>query len=80
MGRSKGHIPVRTCVSCWARRSKQDLVRFVLDQEDRLVQDDAFRMKGRGAYTCKREMCMEGAGNVKKIHKSLRRLSMKGSR
>jgi len=79
MGRSSGHLPMRTCVSCRAKRIKRDLARFVLDQEGRPVQDHAFRMKGRGAYTCKREMCMEGAGNFKKIHRALRRLSTRDS-
>jgi predicted RNA-binding protein YlxR (DUF448 family) len=76
----KGHIPVRKCVSCGARRRKQDLMRFVLDEGDRLVQDQAFRRQGRGAYTCRSETCMDGSDNVKKIQKALRRLSVRGSR
>jgi predicted RNA-binding protein YlxR (DUF448 family) len=80
MGKRKGHIPVRTCVFCGAKRSKHDMVRFVLDEEGGLVQDHAFKMEGRGAYTCKSETCMGELGNGKKILKVFRRLSVKGSR
>ena len=79
MGKRKGHIPVRTCVSCGAKRSKHDMVRFVLGEEGALVQDDAFRMEGRGAYTCKTEACMGELGSSKKRVKVFRRLSAKGS-
>jgi len=80
MGKRKGHIPVRSCVVCGAKRSKHDMVRFVLDEEGGLVQDDAFRMEGRGAYTCKSEACMGELGNSKKRVKVFRRLSARGSR
>jgi predicted RNA-binding protein YlxR (DUF448 family) len=78
MGKPKGHIPVRTCASCGARQNKQDLVRFVLDEQDRLILDQAFRMEGRGAYSCKRKECMERLENSR--HKAFRRLSKRVSR
>ena len=80
MGKRKGHIPVRTCVSCGAKRSKHDMVRFVLGEEGELVQDDAFRMEGRGAYTCKSEACTGALGNGEKRVRGFKRLSAKGSR
>lgn len=80
MVKRKGHIPIRTCVSCGAKRSKGDMVRFVLGRDGGLVQDLAFRMEGRGAYTCKKETCVEELESGRKLLKVLRRLSAKGSR
>lgn len=80
MGKRKGHIPVRTCVSCGAKRSKQDLVRFVLDPQGGLLRDQAFRKEGRGAYTCDRETCVEALGSIKRIRRAFRRLSARGLR
>ena len=59
MGKGRGHIPIRTCVSCGAKRPKKDLVRLVLDKEGRLVKDYSGRAQGRGAYVCEKESCME---------------------
>jgi predicted RNA-binding protein YlxR (DUF448 family) len=79
MGKGKGHVPVRTCVSCGAKKSKADLVRFVLDPGGSgLVQDEGHRLEGRGAYTCKTKTCLDGLRKSKKIGKAFRRLS--GSR
>ena len=59
MRRREGHIPVRTCVSCGAKRSKMDLIRLVLDAEGRVVRDDSGRRPGRGAYVCPVKTCWE---------------------
>ncbi|MBN2032920.1 MAG: DUF448 domain-containing protein [Deltaproteobacteria bacterium] len=79
MGKGKGHVPVRTCVSCMAKRRKQDLARFVLNAEGRLIFDEASSMKGRGVYTCKTGNCMDGLKNGRKILRAFQRLSTKGS-
>ena len=76
MGKGKGHVPMRTCVSCGAKKSKADLVRFVLDRGGGgLVQDEGHRLEGRGAYTCKAKTCLNGVGKSKKTGKAYRRLS-----
>lgn len=59
MGKSRGHIPIRTCISCGAKRPKKDLVRLSSDKEGRLVKDYSHKMNGRGAYVCDKESCME---------------------
>jgi predicted RNA-binding protein YlxR (DUF448 family) len=59
MGKGRGHIPIRTCISCGAKRPKKDLVRLSLDGEGRLVKDYSYKMQGRGAYVCNEESCME---------------------
>lgn len=59
MGKHRGHVPVRTCVSCRTRMSKQDLVRMVLDDRDRIVIDRDGKGKGRGIYICRNKECMD---------------------
>lgn len=59
MGKSKGHIPIRTCLSCGAKRSKGELIRLGLTPENRLVRDDQGTWQGRGAYVCKNKSCWE---------------------
>jgi predicted RNA-binding protein YlxR (DUF448 family) len=70
MGRGKGHVPVRTCVSCGAKRSKKEMLRFVLGEDKELVRDDSGHRAGRGAYACKGSSCVErlmDRGRVEKI-------------
>jgi predicted RNA-binding protein YlxR (DUF448 family) len=59
MSRGKGHVPVRTCVSCRAKRSKKELLRFVLGEDRRLKRDDSGHGAGRGAYVCRDPSCVE---------------------
>jgi uncharacterized protein len=57
--RAKGHIPVRTCISCGRKRSKIDLIKLITDDENRLVRDNSGRIKGRGGYVCNAQPCLE---------------------
>jgi predicted RNA-binding protein YlxR (DUF448 family) len=76
MGKGKSHVPVRTCVSCGAKKSKAELIRFVLDPGGGgLLQDKERRLQGRGAYACGTEACLDALRNSKKIGKALRRHS-----
>jgi predicted RNA-binding protein YlxR (DUF448 family) len=59
MGKGRGHIPMRTCISCGAKRPKKDLIRLGLDKEGRLVKDYSCKIHCRGAYVCDEESCME---------------------
>jgi hypothetical protein len=59
MGRGKGHVPVRTCVACGAKRDKKEMVRFVVTQEKTLMRDDSGHGAGRGAYACRVSACVE---------------------
>ena len=69
MSRGKGHIPVRTCVSCGAKRSKKEMLRFVLGQDKQLVRDDSGHRTGRGAYACKVSSCIETLMNRRRLEK-----------
>ena len=59
MGKGKGHIPIRTCISCRSKRAKIDLIRLVIDEQGRIVKDISGKMPGRGAYVCKTRSCIE---------------------
>jgi predicted RNA-binding protein YlxR (DUF448 family) len=59
MGKDKRHIPIRTCVSCGAKRNKKELIRLVLDAQGVVIRDDSGKNEGRGAYVCKSKSCWE---------------------
>jgi hypothetical protein len=67
MSRGKRHVPVRTCVSCGAKRNKGDMLRFVLGWDRRPRRDESGRGDGRGAYACKESSCIEALMNRKRI-------------
>lgn len=50
----RGHLAIRTCRSCGRKAPKQEMNRFVLEQE-RLVEDD--QGKGYGLYCCPDTVC-----------------------
>jgi len=70
MSKSKGHIPIRTCVSCRTKMAKQDLVRLVLNGKNQMVIDSNGKGTGRGIYTCHEESCMKKVS----AHRTLNRL------
>ncbi|UCF56922.1 MAG: YlxR family protein [Deltaproteobacteria bacterium] len=72
MGKGKGHIPIRTCISCGAKRSKSELIRLVLNAENQLVRDDQGRWQGRGAYVCKSKSCREQLSKNRRLGRSLK--------
>ena len=59
MGKGRGHIPIRTCISCGAKHPKKDLVRLSSDGKGQLVKDYSYKMRGRGAYVCNKESCIK---------------------
>ena len=73
MGRYKKHIPVRTCISCGAKRAKSELIRLVLDSQGRVVRDDSGKGRGRGAYVCAKKPCWERLCRNVHINKAFRK-------
>lgn len=69
MGKGKGHIPLRTCIGCGAKKKKQDLIRLVLNDEGEVIRDHTGHAPGRGAYVCDSEAC----GRHPKMAMSLKR-------
>ena len=72
-GRNKGHIPIRTCISCGAKRNKNELIRLVLDAQGLVVQDGYGKGQGRGAYVCPRKSCWENLERGSRLMKAFRK-------
>ena len=72
MGKGRGHIPIRTFLSCGAKRSKSELIRLGLTPENRLVRDDQGTWQGRGAYVCRNKSCREKLSDNRRLGKAFR--------
>ena len=66
----KGHIPIRTCVSCGTRRRKRELLRLVLDAQGVVVVDKERKAQSRGAYVCPSEPCITLLGKSERLRKA----------
>jgi len=60
MNNPKGHVPERTCISCRSKKAKKELVRLVLDKDNRVIIDRFQKKEGRGIYLCDNDSCMAG--------------------
>lgn len=60
-----GRVPLRECVCCGSKNAKGDMTRIVISgrntEVEGVVKDDTGKQKGRGAYICKRNKCIEKA-------------------
>ena len=72
MGRGKGHVPVRTCICCGKRKSKNDLIRLVLTTGGKVVRDTEGRQGGRGAYVCDEEPCLTALKANRRLGRAFR--------
>jgi predicted RNA-binding protein YlxR (DUF448 family) len=72
MGRSRCHVPIRTCISCGSKGSKKDLIRLIPDMEGRLMKDLSGSMHGRGAYVCVTGDCLERLSKNKRLNRIFR--------
>ena len=55
-------ISQRTCIGCKTKKSKDELVRIIVDLKGNVVLDTEKSSKGRGAYLCKdKSSCLEKA-------------------
>lgn len=68
----KGHIPIRTCIGCGAKRSRKELIRLVLDADGLVVRDDSGKGRGRGAYVCPSNSCWKRLEKDKTLKKAFR--------
>ena len=72
MGKGKGHVPFRTCISCGSKRPKKELIRLALNREGGLVMDVSLKMGGRGAYVCKDRSCKERLFRNRRLNRLFR--------
>jgi len=73
MGKDKGHIPIRTCVSCGAKRNKKELIRLVLDAQGVIIGYDSGKGEGRGAYVCMSKSCWESLRKGRLLNRAFRK-------
>ena len=73
MRKARGHIPVRTCISCGRKSAKADMVRLVTDEDGFLILDPLMGKKGRGAYICNRAECGQDLLKNKRLQRIFRR-------
>jgi predicted RNA-binding protein YlxR (DUF448 family) len=50
--------PVRKCIGCGVKGTKNSLIRLVVDEENRVVWDLQQIKPGRGAYLCPARDCL----------------------
>jgi len=70
--RVKGHTPVRTCISCGVKYPKNELIKLIVNGENRLIRDNSGRIKGRGAYVCELRPCLERLFDNKRLNRHFR--------
>jgi predicted RNA-binding protein YlxR (DUF448 family) len=76
VGKGRGHTPIRTCVSCGAKKPKRELIRLAADEAN-LVRHDLGSGKGKGAYICDTQACREQlvkAGRLRRAFRGTKRL------
>jgi len=70
MRNKRVHVPIRTCISCGAKRSKGELIRIALNSRGVAVYDINSKTKGRGAYVCPNASCLEVLKNSKRLSRA----------
>ena len=65
-------MPIRTCIGCWGKFPKKDLLRFVRNAAGNLQTDSTGKLPGRGAYVCQSQACINITFKSQKINTHLR--------
>ena len=73
MRKNKGHVPLRTCISCGIKKDKGKLIRLVVDGNGILIWDDKGKERGRGAYVCPTTACWERLKKGNRLNRAFRR-------
>ena len=65
-------LPQRTCMGCYTKKDKKDLIRIVNNNELGIVVDKNSKLEGRGTYICKSEDCLNKVIKSKKLERALK--------
>jgi hypothetical protein len=68
----KRKVPMRTCIFCRKKQPKKDMIRLVLNQEDKPIVDTSGKQSGRGANLCANIDCFQGALSNKSFGRAWR--------
>lgn len=63
--------PVRRCVGCGTRRSKDEFLRVLRGADGAVTIDVSCRGNGRGAYLCKDPACLKRAEKNRGLERAL---------
>jgi predicted RNA-binding protein YlxR (DUF448 family) len=69
----KRHIPIRTCISCGDKRGKSEFIRLILDGNSVAIWDVSAKGQGRGAYVCRKKICVERLGKDRRLNRAFRK-------
>ena len=64
-------IPMRKCIGCDEMYPKKELIRILLDEDNKLIIDKTGKLNGRGCYLCRNKECLEKAVKTKAINRSM---------
>lgn len=62
----------RMCVSCNARRHKNDMIRVAVSPDKKVYIDETGKGQGRGCYVCRSEECVKAAVKSGRMTRSLK--------
>ncbi len=65
-------VTLRMCVSCRARKEKEELLKVVRTVNGEAVLDKTYKLNGRGAYICKDIKCLEKCIKTKALNRVLK--------
>jgi len=64
-------IPQRTCIGCLTAKPKNELIRIVKQDQDKIFIDKTGKANGRGAYICRNSECFASARKNRRFERSL---------
>ena len=63
--------PQRTCMGCFNKKDKADLIRIVKNKDEEVFIDKTGKAEGRGIYLCNDEKCLDKLIKNNKLEKVL---------
>lgn len=64
--------PLRKCVACNKQKTKNELIRVVINKEKEITVDYSGKLNGRGAYLCKDPKCITLSKENSKLNQALK--------
>ena len=65
-------FPIRTCLGCYNKKNKSDLLRIVKTSDGEIKIDITGKSEGRGSYICHDIECLEKIIKSRRLNKVLK--------
>jgi len=65
-------FPIRTCLGCYNKKNKSDLLRIVKTSDGSVKVDNTGKSEGRGSYICHDIECLEKLIKSRRLNKVLK--------